>query len=127
MWPELISREAEKCSLISGTVTSEKSQVLLLKNNSKMDFEGKPADSATTSSKTHGISATCFFREIHEPYFTVWSLNSPETLNWAQITSFGADDAWVRDYFFLMCELPRHKIWIKQGLRQESECLNAKY
>ena len=100
MWPELISREAGKCSLISGTVTSEKSQVLLLKNNSKMDFEGKPADSATASTKTHGISATCFFREIHEPYFTVFSLSRPETLNWAQITSFGADDAWVRDYFF---------------------------
>jgi len=100
MWPQLTSREAGKCSLISGTVTSEKSQVVLLKNSSKMDFKGKPADFATTSTKTHGISATCFFREIHKPYFTVWSLSRAETLNWAQITSFGADDAWVRDYFF---------------------------
>ena len=100
MWPQLTSREVGKGSLISGTVTSEKSQVVLLKNNSKMDFEENPADSATTSTKTRGISATCFFREIYEPYFTVWSLSSAETLNWAQITSFRADDAWVRDYFF---------------------------
>ena len=64
-----------------------------------MDSEGKPADSATTSTKTHGISATCFFREIHEPYFTVWSLSRAETPNLAQITSFGAVDAWVRGYF----------------------------
>lgn len=59
-----------------------------------MDFEEQPVGSATTSSKTHGLSEPVSLSERYlNPYFIDRTKSRAEASDRLLITSFGADDA----------------------------------